>query len=72
MQSVVTSCSYSGKYLFSIFNSDTTKQNVLNLANGSAQPNISAGEIGSISVLLPSDDILLKYIEIANNLLNKK
>lgn len=59
-------------YLFSIFNSNTTKQKILNLAKGSAQPNISAGEIGGISVLLPSDDILLNYVKLTNDMLKKR
>ncbi|MDU1538609.1 MAG: restriction endonuclease subunit S [Paeniclostridium sordellii] len=59
-------------YLFSIFNSDITKQHILNLAKGSAQPNISAGDIGSINTLLPSDDIMIQYVNVVDGLLNKR
>jgi type I restriction enzyme S subunit len=46
--------------LFVTFNQQSVKQQVLNLASGAAQPNISGGQIESITIKVPKDAILLQ------------
>lgn len=55
-------------YLKSFFSIGLGLQHVLNYAQGSAQPNISASEILSIESTIPSDDLLIKYSKLGNRL----
>ena len=52
---------------------DTEKaqRELYNLASGAAQPNMSATQIGSIKVTLPTRDILQKYNEISTSILDE-
>lgn len=51
-------------YIFAAISGDKGLQQVLNLASGAAQPNISGNQILSIKCVIPAKDILRKYISL--------
>jgi type I restriction enzyme, S subunit len=52
--------------VFSIMTQGNGLQQILNLAGGAAQPNISGTQILSIETVMPNDLLLLKYNEMAD------
>ena len=62
---------YKGKsnlhFTFSLMTQGDGLQQVLNLAGGAAQPNISGNQILSIKTVIPTEDLLVKYNSFAEN-----
>ncbi|MFZ4126323.1 MAG: restriction endonuclease subunit S, partial [Rickettsiales bacterium] len=48
-------------FLFSALNADSVQSQVNNLAAGAAQPNISAKQIESLKITLPTDELLQRF-----------
>ncbi len=51
------------RYLFPFFQEVFAQTQVINLAGGAAQPNISGGQIESIQLLIPDNKIFDLYLE---------
>lgn len=52
------------RYLFPFFQEGVAQTQVINLAGGAAQPNISGGQIESIQLLIPDNKIFALYLEV--------
>lgn len=58
-------------FIFSFFLSQDAQKQVMNLAQGAAQPNISSTQIGSIKLSIPNEDILILFNEKIGAFLNQ-
>ncbi len=52
------------RYFFPFFQKGVAQTQVINLAGGATQPNISGGQIESIQLLIPDEKIFALYLEI--------
>lgn len=59
-------------FLFTFFNTENAQSQVLNLAGGAAQPNISPRQIESIKFLLPPESLFSTFIESCHPLFNQR
>jgi type I restriction enzyme S subunit len=58
-------------FIHSAFLATNLKDQIVNIARGSAQPNISATGIESAKIIIPSEDLTEKFINIADPLFQK-
>jgi type I restriction enzyme, S subunit len=58
-------------FCWSRLESDESQNELYDLAGGAAQPNMSGSQIGSIQLVLPTNEVLQKYNELINPMLNQ-
>jgi type I restriction enzyme, S subunit len=58
-------------FCWSRLESDESQNELYDLAGGAAQPNMSGSQIGSIQLVLPTNEVLQKYNELVNPMLNQ-
>ena len=55
-------------FIYLVLNSCSGQQNIINLADGAAQPNISSSQILKIKCVLPTEEILKEFENILENI----
>jgi type I restriction enzyme, S subunit len=58
-------------FCWSRLESDESQNELYDLAGGAAQPNMSGAQIGSIELVLPTNEVLKKYNDLINPMLNQ-
>ena len=53
-------------FIYGLLKSENIISQIINKGQGSAQPNISANDIETISIILPPEDIISKYNELVS------
>lgn len=53
-------------FIYGLLKSENIISQIINKGQGSAQPNISANDIETISIILPTEDIISKYNELVS------
>ena len=58
-------------FLYNFLMSGDYESKILSMGYGSAQPNINPSQIENIDLIIPNDDMLLKYLNISNPIFDK-